>query len=85
VIDELDLSVALVAPEDREVVRAVTAGGVRGADFRGARLRMCAMRGSSLDGVMGVESLRGLRMPWTDVLDSAAALAAAVGIVVETD
>jgi hypothetical protein len=34
VIDELDLSVALVAPEDREVVRAVAAGGVRGADFR---------------------------------------------------
>jgi uncharacterized protein YjbI with pentapeptide repeats len=54
-----------------------------GADFRGARVRSAAIRGASLDGVLGVESLRGVRMPWGDVLASAGALAAALGISVE--
>ncbi len=54
-----------------------------GADFRGARLKHCTIRGSSLDGVLGVESLRGLTMPWSDVVGSVAALAAALGIEVE--
>ena len=56
-----------------------------GADFRHARLTACAIRGASLDGVLGVESLRGVRMPWPDVLASAGALAAALGISVEPD
>ncbi len=56
-----------------------------GADFRHAKLAGCAIRGASLDGVLGVESLRGLRMPWPDVLASAGALAAALGIAVEPD
>ena len=54
-----------------------------GADFRGAKIKSCAIRGSSLDGVLGIESLRGLTMPWPDLLESAGALAAAVGIKVE--
>ena len=54
-----------------------------GADFRDARLSSCAIRGASLDGVLGVESLRGVRMPWADVLSSAGALAAALGITIE--
>jgi uncharacterized protein YjbI with pentapeptide repeats len=54
-----------------------------GADFRGAKLKGCEIRGTSLDGVLGIESLRGVRMPWPDVLGSAAALAAALGIAVE--
>jgi uncharacterized protein YjbI with pentapeptide repeats len=54
-----------------------------GADFRGARVRSAAIRGASLDGVLGVESLRGVRMPWSDILASAGALAAALGITVE--
>jgi uncharacterized protein YjbI with pentapeptide repeats len=54
-----------------------------GADFRGARVRSAAIRGASLDGVLGVESLRGTRMPWGDLLASAGALAAALGISVE--
>jgi uncharacterized protein YjbI with pentapeptide repeats len=54
-----------------------------GTDFRGVKLKGCAMRGTSLDGVLGVDSLRGIAMPWVDVLDSAAALAAALGINVE--
>ena len=56
-----------------------------GADFRHARLTACAIRGASLDGVLGVESLRGLQMPWPDLLASAGALAAALGISVEPD
>lgn len=53
------------------------------ADFRGVTLKNSTMRGTALDGVLGVESLRGLTMPWPDVLSSAAALAAAVGIKIE--
>jgi uncharacterized protein YjbI with pentapeptide repeats len=58
---------------------------LEGADFRRASVSSCAIRGASLDGVLGVESLRGARMPWADVVGSAAALAAALGIVVEHD
>ena len=58
---------------------------LEGADFRHAKATACVIRGASLDGVLGVESLRGLRMPWPDVLASAGALAAALGIDVESD
>lgn len=54
-----------------------------GADFRGARCAGCEIRGASLDGVLGVEALRGVRMPWSDVVASAAALASALGIQIE--
>ncbi len=54
-----------------------------GADFRGARCTGCRISGASLDGVLGVEALRGVRMPWADVVASAAALARAVGIQIE--
>lgn len=54
-----------------------------GADFRGARLKGCAIRGTSLEEVLGVESLRGLTMPWSDLVGSVGALAAALGIGVE--
>ncbi len=56
-----------------------------GADFRGASLGACTMRGSSLEGVIGVESLRGLEMAWSDIVASAGALAGALGISVESD
>jgi uncharacterized protein YjbI with pentapeptide repeats len=58
---------------------------LEGADFRHAKLTGCAIRGASLDGVLGVESMRGLRMPWPDLLGSAGALAAALGIDVDPD
>jgi uncharacterized protein YjbI with pentapeptide repeats len=54
-----------------------------GADFRGARLNRCAIRGSTLEDILGVDSLSGLQMPWSDVVASAGALAAALGIAVE--
>jgi uncharacterized protein YjbI with pentapeptide repeats len=56
-----------------------------GADFRGASLKRCVIRGCSLEGVAGVDSLRGVRMPWVDVLASAAAMAEALGIEIEAD
>jgi uncharacterized protein YjbI with pentapeptide repeats len=56
---------------------------LQGADFRHAKLSGCAIRGASLDGVLGVESLRGVRMPWPDVLASAGALATALGISID--
>ncbi|MGH2891980.1 MAG: pentapeptide repeat-containing protein [Solirubrobacteraceae bacterium] len=58
---------------------------LEGADFRHAKLAGCAIRGTSLDGVLGVESMRGLRMPWPDVMASAGALAVALGIDIESD
>ena len=58
---------------------------LQGADFRHVKLAGCLIRGASLDGVLGVEAMRGLRMPWPDVLASAAALASALGIDVEAD
>lgn len=56
-----------------------------GADFRGATHTRCAIRGSSLEGIVGVDSLRGVRMPWIDVLASASAMAEALGIEIEAD
>jgi hypothetical protein len=51
------------------------------ASVRGQRSSTaCTIRGTSLEGVIGIESLRGLSMPWVDVLESASALAAALGI-----
>jgi uncharacterized protein YjbI with pentapeptide repeats len=58
---------------------------LRGADFRGVSLVDCTMRGTSLDAVVGVESLRGLTMPWTDLVGSVGALAASLGISVEPE
>jgi uncharacterized protein YjbI with pentapeptide repeats len=54
-----------------------------GADFRGARQKGCAIRGTPLDGILGTDWLKGVLMPWGDVLASAPALAAALGIIIE--
>ena len=54
-----------------------------GTDFRGVKLKACAIRGTSLEGILGVDCLRGVTMPWVDVIDSAGVLATALGISVE--
>ncbi len=54
-----------------------------GTDFRRARFKACAIRGSSLEDVLGVESLKGVRVPWQDLIASTGALAAALGIEVD--
>jgi uncharacterized protein YjbI with pentapeptide repeats len=54
-----------------------------GTDFRGVDVKGCAIRGTALDGVLGIDSLRGVSMPWSDVVASAGAFAGALGIEVE--
>jgi uncharacterized protein YjbI with pentapeptide repeats len=51
-----------------------------GADFRGARTSRSEMRGVTLARVVGVESLRGMTLPWVDIIDNAATWAAALGL-----
>jgi uncharacterized protein YjbI with pentapeptide repeats len=45
-----------------------------------ATLTGCEMRGSDITGSAGLERLRGVRMPVSDVLSSATDIAAALGI-----
>ncbi len=50
------------------------------ATWSGATLTRSEIRGCDLAGARNPERLRGVRMPWADVINSAAELAAAVGI-----
>ena len=50
------------------------------ADLRGARMTDCELRGCTLDGLEGIEALRGAAMPWADIVGTAGAFAAALGI-----
>ena len=56
-----------------------------GADFRGATLERCHLRRSRIEGILGADSLRGLRMPWGDVLEAAGVFAAALGIEIDPE
>jgi uncharacterized protein YjbI with pentapeptide repeats len=49
-------------------------------DFSGASFTACEMRGCVLDGVRGVAALRGVAMPWPDVVRNAGAFAGALGV-----
>jgi hypothetical protein len=53
---------------------------LRVATLTSATFRRVELRGCSLDGLIGVESLRGSRMPLQDVLANAPMFAAAAGI-----
>ncbi|HEY8582846.1 MAG TPA: pentapeptide repeat-containing protein, partial [Capillimicrobium sp.] len=55
---------------------------LRDADLRLARLEFCELRGCELEGVRGADALRGVAMPWPDIVASAGTLASALGIVV---
>jgi uncharacterized protein YjbI with pentapeptide repeats len=50
------------------------------ADLRGARLERCEMRGCTLDGLRGVDRLRGVAMPWNDILAAADVFAGEIGV-----
>ncbi|MCW3038961.1 MAG: pentapeptide repeat protein [Solirubrobacterales bacterium] len=55
------------------------------ADLSGATFSArCAMRGCTLDGVRAVERLRGVTMPFEDVLAAAGTFAASLGIRIQT-
>jgi uncharacterized protein YjbI with pentapeptide repeats len=55
------------------------------ADLAGVRIDRCELRGCTLDGVSGIERLRGAAMQWADVVGHAGLLAAALGIRVLDD
>ena len=52
-----------------------------GADIGGARFAAgCEMRGCTLDGLRGTDRLRGVAMPWADVVAAAGVFAAELGV-----
>jgi len=53
---------------------------LRDATLTNARLQRVEMRGCDLSGLSGGEALRGVRMPWDDVVAAAGVLAAVVGL-----
>ncbi len=53
---------------------------LRETTFSAATAERVELRGCDLAGVLGVESLRGARMPWHDVLGNAPLFATALGI-----
>ena len=53
---------------------------LREATFSSATLKRVELRGCDLAGLLGVEALRGARMPWNDVLENAPLFATAAGI-----
>ena len=50
------------------------------ADLTAVRIDRCELRGCTLDGIAGLERLRGAAMPWADVVGNAGLLATALGI-----
>jgi uncharacterized protein YjbI with pentapeptide repeats len=56
-----------------------------GADLGGARLERCSMRGCVLDGLRGVDRLRGVAMPWEDIAAAAGVFAGEIGVRVLED
>jgi uncharacterized protein YjbI with pentapeptide repeats len=53
---------------------------LRLAVFSGAKSERIELRGCNLEGLQGIDALRGARMPWNDVLQNAPLFAAALGI-----
>jgi uncharacterized protein YjbI with pentapeptide repeats len=55
-------------------------------DLSGARFERCELRGCTLDGIRAAERLRGVAMPWEDIVAAAGTFAGALGIrVLDTD
>jgi uncharacterized protein YjbI with pentapeptide repeats len=55
------------------------------ADVSDARFEGCELRGCTIDGMRGAERLRGIAMPWEDIVASVGTFAAAVGVTVLDD
>jgi uncharacterized protein YjbI with pentapeptide repeats len=55
------------------------------ADFRGATLRRCEARGCELSAIQGADRLRGLSMPWPEIVANAGVWATALGLAVLED
>ncbi len=56
-----------------------------GASFAGCRSERLQLAGCDLTGLVGVEALRGARMPWGDILENAPLFAQALGIQVVSE
>lgn len=54
-------------------------------DLRGAKLHRCELRSNRLDGLLGIDRLRGCAMPWADIVGGAGLWAQALGISVLGD
>ena len=55
------------------------------ADLMDARFDRCELRGCTIDGIRGAERLRGIAMPWEDIVASVGTFAAALGVTVLDD
>jgi uncharacterized protein YjbI with pentapeptide repeats len=55
------------------------------ADLAAARFDRCELRGCTIDGIRGADRLRGVSMPWEDIVAAAGTFAAAVGVSVLDD
>ena len=55
------------------------------ADLANARFERCELRGCTIDAIRGAERLRGVAMPWEDIVASVGTLAAAVGVTILDD
>jgi hypothetical protein len=53
---------------------------LREATVSGARLKRVELRACDLTALRGAEALKGVRMPWNDVLENAPLFAAALGL-----
>ena len=51
-----------------------------GADLGNARFEDCEMRRCTLDGLRGVDRLRGVAMPWADIIAAAGVFAGELGV-----
>jgi uncharacterized protein YjbI with pentapeptide repeats len=58
---------------------------LRGATFSGCTIERVQFEGCDLTGLVGVEALRGARMPWNDILENAPLFAQALGIAAIAD
>ena len=56
-----------------------------GAGFAGARFDESELRRCTLDGITGVEGLRGAALEWSEIVGLAGTLAAALGLRVLDD
>jgi uncharacterized protein YjbI with pentapeptide repeats len=53
---------------------------LRKARFSAAKVKRVELRGCQLEGLEGIDALRGARMPWNDVLQNAPLFATALGL-----
>jgi uncharacterized protein YjbI with pentapeptide repeats len=79
--EECDLSQTDFLEAELDGVR-FTGCQMAATDLRGARLHRCELSANRLEGLLGVDRLRGCAMPWVDIVGGAGLWAQALGITV---